>query len=412
MGERPLPRLRRCSAGPGRATPASCASRARWRPGTPPWPRPLRPSPSRARPSSTRASADHGSQLDGGARVALGRDPVVGRGGALAGRRRDVPAQPDEREHGHERDRGEDAGADAAARERHRPPRRRRAREHADGAREGGQGDRGHLPVPVGARVQQVGGEAAECDRDERLLAGAHAGDQRRGQTGDEQEQADRPEVGERLQVQVVRVLHLEPGRAVLEVVGLVRPRPRAEHLVALVVVPGDPPQVGAGVARQAEEAQVEVAAGVAGGALEAAGRRRVEAVVHVAGDRDRRSEPHHRDEDQEHHRRAPVARWPIRVSAADGWKRRSSRRSAHTVRRQPERRSRRAPPSGGGPRCAVGPTFDAAWVSAEDVAARATSSTSHGAAASERREQEPALAVERDRGDQAERRTRSRRRG
>ena len=102
---------------------------------------------------------------------------------------------------------------DYRGRERHRPHRQRElarafpaADEQRAAAREAGERDRGHLPVPVDSRVKDESGVGPGRDCDERSPPHPAEGEERYPQHGRRKQQPERPELAEHLDVEAVRV--------------------------------------------------------------------------------------------------------------------------------------------------------------------------------------------------------------
>ena len=81
----------------------------------------------------------------------------------------------------------------------------------------------------------------------QRMAACEDSGNERRAEREQEQEEPDRAELGENLEVEVVRVPNLVLERAVLVPVLLVGSGARSEERVVAVVVPGDLPELRRG---------------------------------------------------------------------------------------------------------------------------------------------------------------------
>ena len=156
-------------------------------------------------------------------------------------------ARPDDADEGD--DRQQERGDDAAGTSPRRKERDRvalvRSRHESRRYRESRQRDRGHLPVPVDTRVDEVRRVCRERSRDERRAPCEHGGDERHAERQDEEQEPDRPQLGQGLEVEVVRVTNLVLDRPVLVPVLLVGARPGAEERIVLVVTPGDVPKLG-----------------------------------------------------------------------------------------------------------------------------------------------------------------------
>ena len=75
----------------------------------------------------------------------------------------------------------------------------------------------------------------------------------------EQEREPERAELGERLEVEAVRVLHLLRARAVHEVVARVASGSAADERMRLHLQPRDVPELGAPVAREAEQPRVEI---------------------------------------------------------------------------------------------------------------------------------------------------------
>src|SRR2546423_11687730 len=107
--------------------------------------------------------------------------------------------------------------------------------------------------------MRQVRDVRADCANGERVMSRAAQRGEWQHEQHDKQDEPERPELGERLEVEAVGVADLAGDRAVPEPVLLVGSRARAEPGMLSHVVPGDLPHIRTPVARQAEEALVQV---------------------------------------------------------------------------------------------------------------------------------------------------------
>ena len=174
-------------------------------------------------------------------------------------RQGDVSDQTDE---GDERDRGR-AGADGNT---NRAPVHDAMRITAPGGRnqrgsreERKQRDRGHLPVPVDRRVRQEGDVGPERRCDERMPAGPNRRDQWHQEERDQQHEADQTALGERLHVEVVRVLDEVGARPMGEPPAAEASRTGAHDRMRLEVVERRPPEHGSPIVREREESAVQI---------------------------------------------------------------------------------------------------------------------------------------------------------
>src|SRR5581483_1464759 len=119
---------------------------------------------------------------------------------------------------------------------------------------ERGEGDGGELPVPVDGSAGEVGGVGARGCGDAGAAADSDGGDERRGERDREQREADGALLGERLEVEAVRVAHRLPVGAVAQPVRLERAGAGADERVRAGVGPGGPVELGAPGAGEAEE--------------------------------------------------------------------------------------------------------------------------------------------------------------
>ena len=88
---------------------------------------------------------------------------------------------------------------------------------HADPAEERRERHAGELPVPVGGRVDEIDGVRRARDGHERMPPLRTAATSGQRQRAEQQREPDRAELGERLEVEAVGVLHLLACRAVHE---------------------------------------------------------------------------------------------------------------------------------------------------------------------------------------------------
>ena len=92
---------------------------------------------------------------------------------------------------------------------------------------------------------RQVGGGR---DRSERLATRAKQADDRDRRRYEDEREPDRSELGERLEIEIVRVTRVERSRPLAEPRTLVAPGAGAQDRVGFHLVPGDAPVVAAAV--------------------------------------------------------------------------------------------------------------------------------------------------------------------
>ena len=172
-------------------------------------------------------------------------------------RRGNVPEQPDDREGRHRR--AEARQHVARSSEARHGLVAARGNRHRDAAQETGERYRAQLPVPVDARVDEKRDVRPRCDGRQRTLSSTHRCHERSQQRGEEYCEPDRPDLRERLQIEVVRVSHLQGVRTVSQVPGLVGAGPRPEQRVGAHGAPGMAPQDCAAATRGAEQPSVQV---------------------------------------------------------------------------------------------------------------------------------------------------------